>query len=73
MKSLNEVASFGGIDAEADALLDECFQDHEAYLKVLSHERPLVLGRKGSGKTAIFRKIILARKHDFFCLWAHFF
>jgi hypothetical protein len=66
MRSLLEVESFGGIDAEADILLDECFQDHEAYLDAVSHKRPLVLGRKGSGKTAIFRKIIRTRKSSVF-------
>ncbi|MFT3912587.1 MAG: hypothetical protein QM704_00450 [Anaeromyxobacteraceae bacterium] len=66
MKALHEVDTFGGIDADADTLLDECFQDHEAYLEAVAHKRPVVLGRKGSGKTAIFRKIIRTRKHDFF-------
>jgi hypothetical protein len=28
---LREVESFGGIDADTDQLLDECFDDHEAY------------------------------------------
>jgi hypothetical protein len=66
MKQLQEIDSFGGIDADTDTLLDACFEDHEAYLKSKAHERFLVLGRKGSGKTAIFRKFISTRKHDIF-------
>ena len=56
MKDLREVTSFGGIDADTDTLLEECFQDHQAYQETKSHQRFLVLGRKGSGKTAIFKK-----------------
>ena len=66
MKRLKDVESFGGIDADADELLDECFQDHEAYIAAVAHKKPLILGRKGSGKTAIFRKIIRTRRHDLF-------
>lgn len=66
MKRLQEVDSFGGIDADADALLDECFQDHEAYVNAINHKRPLILGRKGSGKTAIFRKIVRTKGPVFF-------
>lgn len=58
MKSLGDISSFGGIDADADDLLDACFQDHEAYRQAVAHERFLIVGRKGSGKTAIFKKII---------------
>src|SRR4051794_25461786 len=50
--------SFGGIDADADRLLDECFEDHDAYLQARDHKRFLIIGRKGSGKTAIYRKLI---------------
>lgn len=56
------IENFGGIDADADALLDACFQDHPAYIDALKHQRFLVLGRKGSGKTAIFRRLI--KQHD---------
>ena len=66
MKQLHEIDSFGGIDADTDTLLDECFEDHEAYLKSKAHERFLVLGKKGSGKTAIFRKFISTREHAIF-------
>lgn len=66
MKQLYEIETFGGIDADTDLLLDTCFERHEAYLESKEHKRFLVLGRKGSGKTAIFRKFISTRAHDFF-------
>jgi len=66
MKQLHEIDSFGGIDADTDMLLDTCFEDHEAYLKSKAHERFLILGRKGSGKTAIFRKFVSTRDHAIF-------
>ncbi|MCC6409380.1 MAG: hypothetical protein IT453_19635 [Planctomycetes bacterium] len=68
MKNLRAVGSFGGIDADTDALLDDCFQDHEAYAAAIKHERPLVLGRKGSGKTAIYRRIVGIHSHNAFAL-----
>jgi hypothetical protein len=40
-------------DADSDDLLDQAFQDHEAYTQAIAHRRPLVIGRKGSGKTCI--------------------
>ncbi len=58
---LESIKDFGGIDADADELLRECFQDHPAFLAARAHERFLVIGRKGSGKTAIFKRIITER------------
>lgn len=66
MRSLIDVVSFGSTDADSDDLLEQAFQDHEAYVEAIEHRRPLVVGRKGSGKTAIFRKIIRLRQHDVF-------
>lgn len=66
MKRLDEVQSFGGIDADADSLLDACFQDHEAYQRVRNHENFLVVGRKGSGKTAIFKRLVMEHVYDHF-------
>jgi hypothetical protein len=66
MRSLADVESFGAIDADADKLLDTCFEDHEAYLDARSHAKFLVLGRKGSGKTAIYRKLLRDARHDSF-------
>lgn len=66
MKALKSVESFGGIDADADNLLDQCFQDHEAYTEAMIHSRQFILGRKGSGKTAIYRKIVGTSRYDVF-------
>lgn len=63
---LTEIDTFGGLDADTDKLLDQCFEDHEAYLSAVQHQRFLILGRKGSGKTAIFKKIISMRQHNIF-------
>jgi hypothetical protein len=53
MKSMRDVESFGAVDADADRLLEKCFEDHEAYLDARSHKKFIVIGRKCSGKTAI--------------------
>jgi len=66
MKSLVDVESFGGTDADNDDLLLKAFEDHEAYLDVLNLKRHLIVGRKGSGKTAIFKKLITTHEPDFF-------
>ena len=52
------VTAFGGIDADNDPLLDRCFETHRAYLDARSHSKTVILGRKGSGKTAIFRQFV---------------
>jgi hypothetical protein len=67
MKMLEEVESFGSIDADNDPLLFSCFEDHEAYRHVRDLSRFLVLGRKGSGKTAIFKQLLTLREPDTFC------
>lgn len=66
MRTLIDVSNFGSTDADSDDLLEQAFQDHEAYVEAIAHRKPLVVGRKGSGKTAIFRKIIRMRQHDVF-------
>ena len=65
-KSLRDVSNFGGTDADEDALLLQSFEDHPAYLQILAHERFCILGRKGSGKTAIFKKMLKDRRPDTF-------
>jgi hypothetical protein len=57
MKRLKDITTFGGIDADADDLLDQVFQDHKAYKEAIEHKKFLIVGRKGSGKTALFRRI----------------
>src|SRR5260221_4634044 len=66
MYPLAQVESFGGIDADTDQLLDECFESHDAYRAVVGHRKYLILGRKGSGKTAIFRKLIRTHTYNVF-------
>ena len=66
MRRFNEVESFGAIDADADQLLDTCFEDHEAYLDAKAHRKFLIIGRKGSGKTAIYRKVLKETRFDAF-------
>lgn len=60
----SKIESFGAADADNDDLLLECFEDHEAYTAAKNHKRYLVIGRKGSGKTAIFRKLVSERSFD---------
>lgn len=66
LEELQRIDSFGGIDADADELLRSCFQNHPAYLEVRSFRRFLILGRKGSGKTAIFKRIITEKSPSLF-------
>lgn len=57
-RTLAKIDSFGAIDADADELLDPCFQDHDAYLSVREMRSFLIVGRKGSGKTAIYKRLV---------------
>lgn len=66
MKSLIEIEDFGAIDAESDELLMACFENHPAFHEVLNGRRFLVLGRKGSGKTAIYKKVLMQREPNVF-------
>lgn len=59
MDKLLGIANFGEIDAESDRLLERCFQVHPAYGEILDGARFLVIGRKGSGKTAIYRRLLM--------------
>jgi hypothetical protein len=66
MKALNSVDNFGGTDADNDDILLQAFEDHEAYADVIELRRHMIIGKKGSGKTAIFKKIITTKAPDFF-------
>ena len=66
MKALHDVSNFGGTDADNDDILLQAFEDHEAYSDVLLRRRHMIIGRKGSGKTAIFKRLITTRRPDFF-------
>ena len=63
---LRILKSLGGIDADNDELLFKCFQNHEAYKQVANFEKFIILGRKGTGKTAIFKKILKEREYNIF-------
>lgn len=64
MARLNEIERFGATDADNDDLLLECFEGHEAYKDALEFKKFLIVGRKGAGKTSIYKKILLTRSHD---------
>ncbi|MDV6237148.1 hypothetical protein CH379_016065 [Leptospira ellisii] len=66
MKSLKDIDSFGSTDADHDEYLLESFEDHEAYISILERKKYLIVGRKGAGKTAIFKKIITTKSSDYF-------
>lgn len=55
---LAKIDSFGGTDADQDPLLMRCFEEHDAFHALVQHKRFCVVGRKGSGKTAIFKKLL---------------
>jgi hypothetical protein len=67
MARISDVESFGASEADTDELLLDCFQDHEAYIAAKRHKKFLVVGRKGSGKTAIFRKLVSENSSNQFC------
>lgn len=54
MKGLRDISSFGKVEAEDDAVLDY-FVEMNVTEDVDKNDTFLVLGRKGSGKTALFR------------------
>jgi len=72
MKQLADISKFGAIDADNDDILLDSFEDHQAFETLMSFDRFLIIGRKGSGKTAIYKKLLTTREHDFFC-WGHTF
>src|ERR1039458_8974889 len=66
MRALKDVENFGGTDADNDDILLQAFEDHEAYVDIINLRRHMIIGKKGSGKSAIFKKIITTKSHDFF-------
>jgi hypothetical protein len=66
MKLLNSIDTFGSVDADNDPILIDCFEDHEAYVDLLGQKKFLIVGRKGAGKTAIFKKILQTKSFDVF-------
>ena len=66
MKRIQDIKQLGGIDADNDELLIQCFQNHEAYQQLLRFEKHIILGRKGTGKTAIFKKLLATKSENTF-------
>ncbi|MES1949149.1 hypothetical protein C84B14_17460 [Salinisphaera sp. C84B14] len=58
MYEISTIENFGAVDADNDDLLLQVFEGHEAFEAVLAHSRYLITGRKGSGKTAIYKKLL---------------
>jgi hypothetical protein len=48
---------FGRLDAETETSLSEYFVDTGVLQRIVNGDRQYVIGRKGSGKTALFRKL----------------
>lgn len=67
MKKIETIKTIGGVDADTDDLLMQCFQNHTSYNEIKDLEKYLVLGRKGTGKTAIFKKFLNQKKPEYFC------
>ena len=72
MKSLELISDFGAIDADNDDLLLKSFEDHEAFGSLIEQKKFLIIGRKGSGKTAIFKKLLTSGTYESFH-WGHTF
>src|SRR5215208_4526077 len=58
LKSLLDAENFGAIDADNDQLLADTFEDHDAFIDLVKMKKFLIVGKKGSGKTAIFKRMI---------------
>ncbi len=66
MKKITSIQSFGSIDADNDDILLSVFEEHEAFLDAIDFEKFLIIGKKGSGKTAIFKKILTQKTSQIF-------
>jgi hypothetical protein len=66
---LARIREFGRIDAESETLLREFFIKTDAYARVEDQEHIIVIGRKGTGKTAIY-EVLLERAALFANLFA---
>lgn len=53
---------FGSIDGDQDQLLKDAFSKHTALVEVLHQGKWCVLGRKGAGKTALYRQLLEIRE-----------
>jgi len=60
---IKDIENFGAIDAESDNRLKEYFCRTNIIDKLLNNEKNIVIGRKGSGKTAIYKHIAESRRN----------
>ncbi len=56
--------NLGDVDAESDRLLSEYFIDTSEFYKVITDQSDLILGIKGSGKSAIFSMLVSKQTTD---------
>ena len=61
---VQSIAEFGRIDAESERQLGEFFIKTDAYTRIDDQERIVVIGRKGTGKTAIYQTL-MSRADEF--------
>jgi hypothetical protein len=55
---LQRIPEFGRIDAESEAQLGAFFVRTDAYARIENQEHIIVVGRKGTGKTAIYKTLL---------------
>ena len=65
LRNLLDVVSFGSIEAPTDRVLLEAFEDHPTYRRAIAFTHPIIIGRKGAGKSAIFKKLVAESRDDF--------
>lgn len=58
MRQLSGIDEFGNIDANEDNYLEECFEEHQSYKDIINFKKSIVIGKKGAGKTSIYKKIL---------------
>jgi hypothetical protein len=63
MNILEEIKDFGSIDAENDGRLIEYFFKTPVLDNLYEYKKSIVIGRKGTGKTAIYKYIIIDKKN----------
>jgi hypothetical protein len=61
---LDQIPKFGSIDAESEAQLADFFVRTDAYSRIDEQDHFVVVGRKGTGKTAIY-KALLERAYEY--------
>lgn len=55
---ISEITEFGRIDAESELQLADFFVRTDAYMRIEDQQHIVVVGRKGTGKTAIYRALL---------------